>query len=303
MQNKMFDLDWLGVVWLVLIPLVLFIIAIISFVTIPSGFVGVKSTFGKIDTNELQPGAHIIMPFITKVEKVNVKVKSITYKRNRVTTKEQEWIIYKPAITVLDSRGLPINIELTVLYRLLPDKAAETLIKYWKSWDEKLINPTIREVVRDVLWSYKAEEMPEKRQEIATKIKDELLKRFKKSDIQITNIQLRNIKLPITVEKKILQVQEAKQEAEKQKYLLEKAKVEAQTKVAQAKGEADAKIEAAKGEAESIKVKAQAQAEANKKLSNSITPELIKYEYVKKWNGKTPSTVVWDKWNILLNLK
>ena len=64
--------------------------------------------------------------------------------------------------------------------------------------------------------------------------------------------------------------------------------IEAQNKVVQAKAEADQKIETARGEGESVLVVAKKQAEANDILTKSITPQLIQYETLKKWNGVLP---------------
>lgn len=61
-----------------------------------------------------------------------------------------------------------------------------------------------------------------------------------------------------------------------------------QNEVAQAKAEADKLIESARGEAESIRVRAQAQAEANRLLAESISPALVNYEAVRKWDGTLP---------------
>lgn len=61
-----------------------------------------------------------------------------------------------------------------------------------------------------------------------------------------------------------------------------------QNEVAQAKAEADKLIEAARGEAESIRLRAQAQAEANRLLAQSISPVLVNYEAVRKWDGVLP---------------
>jgi regulator of protease activity HflC (stomatin/prohibitin superfamily) len=61
-----------------------------------------------------------------------------------------------------------------------------------------------------------------------------------------------------------------------------------QNEVAQAKAEADKRVEEARGEAESIKLRAVAQAEANRILAQSISPTLVTYEAVRRWNGELP---------------
>lgn len=64
---------------------------------------------------------------------------------------------------------------------------------------------------------------------------------------------------------------------------------EAEQKVRQAKAEADQAVAEARGKADSVMINATAQAEANHKIQASITPELIRYEAIKKWNGQLPT--------------
>lgn len=64
--------------------------------------------------------------------------------------------------------------------------------------------------------------------------------------------------------------------------------IAAENKVAQSKAEADQKIEDARGRGESILLEAKKQAEANLTLSQSLTPELVRYQALQKWDGKLP---------------
>lgn len=68
----------------------------------------------------------------------------------------------------------------------------------------------------------------------------------------------------------------------------QQAAVAAQNKVAQAKAEADQKIEEARGRAESLLIEATKQAEANITVSKSLTPELVNWQAIQKWDGKLP---------------
>jgi regulator of protease activity HflC (stomatin/prohibitin superfamily) len=71
--------------------------------------------------------------------------------------------------------------------------------------------------------------------------------------------------------------QVAQQQVETQKQVLAQREIEAQQKVA-----------TAKGEAESILVVATGQAKANEAISRSITPILVQYKSIEKWNGILP---------------
>lgn len=42
------------------------------------------------------------------------------------------------------------------------------------------------------------------------------------------------------------------------------------------------------GEAEATRIKAEAEAEANKKIAESLTPELIEKQKIEKWSGDVP---------------
>jgi len=253
--------------------------ALDSFTTVPSGQVGVKITFGKYDDKELPPGLHLKVPVVQKIKKVDVKVHAINYKGTK-DLKDKEGVIYKPAITVLDERGLPIAVELTVQYRLLPDMASETLQEWGENWEEKLVNPVVREVVRDVIGRYPAEAIPTKRPEIATRIEEGIRKEIKKQSkgaVEVVGVQLRNILLPPEIQRKIKEVQVAKQEAEKMKYVEEKAKREQEVKRIQAETEKIQKVIKAQAEAEARLERAKAEAEANRMISQSITPNILKW--------------------------
>ncbi len=264
-----------------IIALILLLIFKTSYVIIESGEVGVLSNLGKYSKEELGPGIHFLLPFgIQKVIKVDVRVHSINYKGNK-DLQDKEGVIYKPAITVLDERGLPIKVELTVTYRLNPNMAAETLSSWGFNWEEKLVNPIIREVVRDVIGRYPAESIPTKRPEIAAKIEEGIRKEIKNQSqgaVEVVGVQLRNILLPRDIEQKIKEVQIAKQEAEKMKYIEEKARKEQEVAKIKAETEKLKKIIKAKAEAEARLLKAKAEAESNKILSESINDKILKYE-------------------------
>lgn len=72
----------------------------------------------------------------------------------------------------------------------------------------------------------------------------------------------------------------------------ESAKLDAQTKLT--KAEADAKVRM---------LHAESQAKANGLISNSLTPTLIEYNKVNRWNGKLPETSVGQGSTAILNLK
>lgn len=268
-----------------IVGLVVLLMLAKPFTIVEEGQRGILSTNGKYEANALLPGLHFIIPVIQKVYLVDTKVRIINYAdkidRSSVTG---EGLTIKPAITVLDKRGLPVGIELTVQYRLNATNAAQTISNWGFSWEEKIINPVVRDVVRNVIGQYDAESLPQKRNEIGTEINIGISKSvdgLENTPANLESIQLREIVLPVKVKEQIERVQLAKQQVEQAQQEVEKAKQDAFTREETERGKANAiKIEA-EGAASAITIKAIAQAAANKVISASLTTQLIQLEQIK----------------------
>jgi len=188
------------------------------------------------------------------------------------------------AIPVLDKRGLTVNIDLAVQYRLKADTAPKTIEKWGASWEEKIINSKVREVVRDVVGQYTAEQLPEMRNEIASAIQTKVREKVEGLENQpviLSSVELRNIVLPPKIKEKIEQVQAAKQDVTIAEQEKEKAKQQAQKAAEVARGVAEKNRIEAQGEADKIRIEAEEQAKANKLISDSLTPALIQLEQIK----------------------
>ena len=269
--------------YLIIAVIVLLILAK-PFTVIQEGERGILSTNGRYQDQPLLPGLHFIVPVIQKVYVVDTKVRIINYAAHIEATNRTSGIVTKRAVTVLDKRGLPVSIELTVQYRLNAQFAAKTISNWGFSWENKIINPVVRDVVRNVVGKYDAELLPMKRDIIATEIEEGLRKNIaslKNSPAILQSVQLRDIILPQKVKDQIERVQIAKQEVQKAQQDVQRAKQEALKKAAQAQGVAQqARIEA-KGHADAITIQADAQAKANLLISKSLTSKLLQLEQIK----------------------
>ena len=263
----------------------LFVIAK-PFTIINSGEVGIKSTAGKFQADPLTPGFHVFLPFLQQVRVVDTKVRSINYTskpHDNIAIGRETGVMNTSSITALDKRGLLISIDITVQYRLKPTTAPQTIATYGYAWEEKIINPIVRDVVRAVVGSYKAEELPVKRNEIATQIRagiEEQVSAKAGSPVELTTVNLREIILPAKIVEQIERVQIAKQEGDRVRLEVIRAEQEAEKVAALAKGQADARIIQAKGQADSIKIEADAKAYENIKIGKSLTPEMLRLKQI-----------------------
>ena len=69
-----------------------------------------------------------------------------------------------------------------------------------------------------------------------------------------------------------------------------------------AKLDALTKLEKAKAESQAILMKAESQAKANRLLNESITPEILEFNKINRWNGVLPTTTLGNQ-NSIINLK
>lgn len=269
-----------GLIYAVIAIIVIFIIAK-PFVIINSGEMGIKATTGKFEPIPMEPGFHLFLPFIQQVFIVDTKVRIMNYSSTEdlgEVVQRGSGIKRNAAISVLDARGLPVSIELTVQYKLEPSTAPQTIATWGMSWEDKIINPVVRDVTRSVVGKFNAEELPQKRNEIAVNIEEGIRKAIDAQPgqpVELLTVQLREIVLPAKIKEQIERVQVARQEVERTKYEVERANQEALKRAAEAEGQAKAREINAQGQANAIKIEADADAYANKKISESISAPLL----------------------------
>ena len=272
-----------GIVYFLIAVVVLLVLAK-PFTIIEEGERGILSTNGKYQDQALLPGIHFIIPVIQKVYTVDTKVRIINYVNRMENNSGASGIIAKPAVTVLDKRSLPVSIELTVQYRLNSQYAAQTISNWGFSWEDKIINPVVRDVVRNVVGKYDAEALTQMRNDIAAEIESGIRKSvasLENSPAILQSVQLRDIVLPIKVKEQIERVQIAKQEVQKAEQDVQRVKQEALKRAAEAEGVAQqARIEA-KGKADAVTIEANAKAKANLLISKSLTHQLLQLEQMK----------------------
>ena len=272
-----------GIVYFLIAVVVMLVLAK-PFTVIQEGERGILSTNGKYQDQALLPGLHFIIPVIQKVYIVDTKVRIINYASRMEANTGTSGIITKPAVTVLDKRSLPVGIELTVQYRLNSQFAAQTISNWGFSWEDKIINPVVRDVVRNVIGKYDAEALTQMRNNLGTEIEAgirESVASLKNSPAILQSVQLRDIILPAKVKEQIERVQIAKQEVQKAEQDVARVKQEALKRAAEAEGVAQkARIEA-QGKADAITIEAKANAKANEIIARSLTPKLLQLEQMK----------------------
>lgn len=256
-------------------------------VIINAGETGIKATFGRFDPTPLNPGMHFHIPLFQEIIIVDSRVKLLNFSNNpqseSIATQANQSMLSRPAIVTLDKAGLRVLIDASIQYSLNITEIPQTIAEYTSDWDQRIIVGPAQGIVRDVLGRYSAEELPNKRDIIASDILNALrqhLERIPRTPVSLQSFTLKNILLPEAVREQIQLVQVAQQEAQRAKEEIARVKEEAQKVIQQANGEAEAKRIQAQGLADAILIEAKAQEEANKAIRQSLSDRLLELRQI-----------------------
>lgn len=242
-ENHTFDINKLtnmkktkNIVLTVLIAFLLLWLFTASIQVIDAGETGVYSLFGRVKDKELRSGFHLINP-LAKVTPMSIRTEEYTMSIAHGEGKK----VGADAISSLTKEGLSVDLDMTVLYRLDEEKASDIYKNVGLTYEEKIIRPSIRTSIRDVIAQYEAKDIySEKRGEASNGIADSLKSSIEARGIIIEEVLLRNVNLPSGLTQAIQEKLQAEQEAQKYDFILEKEKKEKQRKVIEAEGQRDA---------------------------------------------------------------
>lgn len=222
---------------LMLVGPAVFIVGILTacFKVIEAGEVGVKTLFGKADTDVLSSGLNFVNPL---VEITTFDVKTQNYTMSAVQDEGSK--SGDDAIRILSSDGLEVVIDLSVLFRVKANEAPYILKDIGVDYVDKIVRPISRTAIRDNAVYYEAVALySTKRDEFQNRIYKYIEKSFSNRGLQLEQLLIRNISLPQSVRTTIESKINAEQEAQKMTFVLQKEKQEAERKRVEAQGIAD----------------------------------------------------------------
>lgn len=234
---------------------------------------------GGIRPDPLLSGLHWIIPFAERVERYPKTNQNYTMS----STPDEGAVSGDDSIQVRTKDGQQVYIDASVLYAVDPLKVVQLYSTWRFNYEDQFVRTQARGIIRDVASQYGVEEIvSSKRAEMEQQITDQLVQIFSDNNLILRDFVLRNIRFSDEYAAAVEQKQIAEQQAQQAKFVVEQKKQEAEQARQVAQGVADAQVIAAKGEAESLLIEAQAQAQANQVISQSLTPELVQYQYVQK---------------------
>lgn len=224
------------------------------FTIVNAGERGVVMRFGKVQDVILGEGIHPIMPIVTSVKRLSVRVQK-TDIASEAGTKDLQILNVAAAINWhIDPT------QVNKVYQRIGDE--EQIVK-------TIILPAITEVLKAATPKKTAEEILKERADIKSAIDNNIKSRLAAYGIQLDDVSLVNVAFSPEFTKAIEAKQIAEQEAKQAEFVALKATQDAQAEVNRAKG----------------------QAEAQKLLRQNLTPEILQKQAIEKWNGQFPQVM------------
>ncbi|TAE59327.1 MAG: prohibitin family protein [Nostocales cyanobacterium] len=235
------------------------------FAIVNAGERGVVMQFGKVQDTVLDEGIHPIIPIVTSVKRLNVRVQQNTFKAGAASKDLQT-----------------ITTELAVNWHIDPLKVNKV---FQQIGDEELIisgimTPAVSEVLKAATAKKTAEEIITKRTELKQEIDTNLKERLASYGVIVDDVSLVNFSFSPEFSRAIEAKQIAEQEAKQASFIAQKATQEAQAEVNRAKG----------------------QAEAQRLQRLTLTPELLQKQAIEKWDGRFPMVMGGDGAVPLINI-
>ena len=279
--------------------LIIFFLFIFSpFTTVPAGHVGVASLFGKVDTEELNEGFHIINP-LKKIQKIDCRNKELTLEDVGVPSQDQ----------------LTTAVDVTVKWRIDRLQAAEAYKDTGAadSLEAVHLKPLLRSLLREAGKEIKnAEDFYQADVQVSMQAKiSEGLGTLSNKGILVEEVLLRAFNLPAMIVQGVEDKKRQKQLAERQIEELKRFSTEQEQKQVGAKAdklaaieEAEKRVALADAKAYEITAEAKAQAEAIAIKGEALLkyPDIIKLRSIERWDGILPHVTMGGNAMPMINL-
>ena len=243
-------------VTLAIIAVICLIVGGCSLTTVDAGQIGVRTQFGKVTENSVEPGLHFVNPIGGRI---------ITY-----DVREQKAEGNCPTYTKDMQQA---NIQIVATYALKKSDVGIVHQTFGTEYADRVVFPKIISAVKDVIGNIEAAELVNAREKAAKAIFDNAAALLAEANVPvtITSFVIANIDYSDAFEKSIEEKVVAQQNA-----------IRAQNETKRIEEEARQVVVRANAEAEAMRIRAQALKE---------NQNILLQDFIKKWDGKFPATL------------
>lgn len=258
------------------------VLGVMSFTTIRAGYAGIiYSVNGGVKNKILTQGMHFVNP-LNKVKEYTIATEQAYLSKDKKEGSKDD-----DSFSIPTSDGKTVNVDLEFSYRFDPDKLPNTYTKFkgqsGKEIEQTFIRAKMKAWASEVSAKFSVMDIyGEKRADLNSKVLEHTKKKFNEYGIIVDSVNFSRIELDSATSKAIQNRINKQQELETAKIETEKAKEKAKKQLVESETKAKTKLIEAEGEAK-----------ANRELSKSVTPELIK---MKEAEAKVKQSEAMKEW-------
>ncbi|HEY8091091.1 MAG TPA: prohibitin family protein [Polyangiaceae bacterium] len=202
---------------------------------------------------------------------------------------------FDESITFSSSEGVNVNADIGLSFHIEASLAPKLYGRFRLNDLERLsdgyMHNTVREAFNDVASKLAVQDIygagkSKMLAEVTQKCRDV----FGKDGIVIDQLTINGtLRLPQNVSDAINRAMEATQNAIQSRNRVAQVEAEATQAITQAHGAAEAARQKAQGDADALLINARAQAQANEIIRLSMSPSVLQYRALERWDGKLPT--------------
>ena len=264
-----------GLIILIAAVILVLVVATTCTATVQTGYTGIVTTFGKVEAVTLEAGLHFKSPF-----------QRIIPMDNREQKNSFETQAFSSDIQQVDITG-------SINYAINKSTAMNLFKEVGTDYFNKLVYPRMLEITKGVFSKYTAENLVANRQKLSEQIREGLDGELDEYGINVISVSLENLDFTDAftdaVEAKQVAAQKKLQAEIEQNQMTMETQQQAERKRINAEAEANVAKINADADAYALQVRSEAEAEANKKIAESLTDNLIRFNEIKNWDGKLPT--------------
>lgn len=227
-----------------------------SLTTVDAGEIGVRTQFGKVTENSVEPGLHWVNPIGGRIVKYSVRENKVELETPVYTKDMQQAKILAVFTCALNKDG-----------------AGFVHQTYGTDYADRVVYPKVVSAFKDVIGTIEAAELVNSREKAEKAIFEAARAQVSESNVPvtITSLVITNIDYSDTFEKSIEEKVVAQQNA-----------IRAQNETKRVEEESRQVVVRANAEAEAMRIRAQALKE---------NQNILLQDFIKKWDGKFPGTL------------
>ena len=241
-----------------------------AFKIVPTGYTGVRVRLGQVSEENIPSGVALKIPFVDSIRLVNNKQQDVTIEGQIWSETSERTALYYEGINITyrintgRSAWLVANVndyEHTLLTSSFVASSVKTASKQFTA-----IDATNRGIIEPA---------------IAQALQASVDEKYGEDTITIIKVVVNNADYEDSYNEVITEQQAAQIRYQTQQ-------IENLRAIEQAEAQATVTITSAQAEADALLIAAEAEAEANAVREESLTPNIIRYETITRWDGRLP---------------